>query len=188
MQGHALYYGRAQLVDDFFGRLDYQLPHRVNVADFILDIASGDIAANGRWSLMLPHAGFFLQGNKCESPIDVLLKPFSLCLLLCGRLTASVTPDTFNIVSSETTKTRSGKCVNLKGVEGLRLHAYERSFNTDILSQCERLFLQGWRTEQAASRKVLREVSAQPPCGRLHWSHLHSRGACTGRERWSYQL
>ncbi len=48
LQGHALYYGRAQLVDNFFGRLDYHLPHRVNVADFILDIASGDVAMVGR--------------------------------------------------------------------------------------------------------------------------------------------
>ncbi|EIE25035.1 P-loop containing nucleoside triphosphate hydrolase protein [Coccomyxa subellipsoidea C-169] len=41
-QGHALYYGRAQLADEYFDRLGYQLPYRVNVADFILDLASAD--------------------------------------------------------------------------------------------------------------------------------------------------
>ncbi|CAL8462005.1 g1536 [Coccomyxa elongata] len=47
-QGHALYYGRAQLADEYFQRLGYQLPYRVNVADFILDLASADVSAPGR--------------------------------------------------------------------------------------------------------------------------------------------
>ena len=48
MQGHALYYDRAQLADAYFEHLGYQLPYRVNVADFILDLASGDVSASGR--------------------------------------------------------------------------------------------------------------------------------------------
>ncbi len=47
-QGHALYYGRAQLADEYFQQLGYQLPYRVNVADFILDLASADVSAPGR--------------------------------------------------------------------------------------------------------------------------------------------
>ncbi len=47
-QGHALYYGRAQLADAFFACLGAQLPYRVNVADFVLDLASGDAATEGR--------------------------------------------------------------------------------------------------------------------------------------------
>ncbi|KAL3132535.1 hypothetical protein ABBQ32_009078 [Trebouxia sp. C0010 RCD-2024] len=42
-QGHALYYGRGDLADDFFDKLGYRLPYRVNVADFILDLASADV-------------------------------------------------------------------------------------------------------------------------------------------------
>jgi hypothetical protein len=48
-----LYYGRAQLVDEFFAHLGYDLPHRVNVADFILDIASGSVASADRCDLWL---------------------------------------------------------------------------------------------------------------------------------------
>jgi hypothetical protein len=53
MQGHALYYGRAQLADDYFEMLGYRLPHRVNVADFILDLASGDVSLPDRYVLCL---------------------------------------------------------------------------------------------------------------------------------------
>lgn len=57
LQGHALYYGRAQLADEYFQRLGYQLPYRVNVADFILDLASADVSADGRCgSLSHPHS------------------------------------------------------------------------------------------------------------------------------------
>ena len=57
VQGHALYYGRAQLADDYFEKMGYSLPYRVNVADFILDLASGDVSIEGRcssfWSFIL---------------------------------------------------------------------------------------------------------------------------------------
>jgi hypothetical protein len=33
-----------KLADDFFEMLGYKLPYRVNVADFILDLASGDVS------------------------------------------------------------------------------------------------------------------------------------------------
>eukprot|EP00887_Chlorella_sp_A99_P001388 scaffold8.g1388.t1 len=42
-QGHAMFYGHAQQVDEWFSRLGFTLPYRVNVADFILDLASGDV-------------------------------------------------------------------------------------------------------------------------------------------------
>ena len=48
LQGHALYYGRAQLADDYFEKMGYHLPYRVNVADFILDLASGDVSMDDR--------------------------------------------------------------------------------------------------------------------------------------------
>lgn len=43
MQGHALYYGRGGLADEWFDKLGYTLPYRVNVADFILDLSSADV-------------------------------------------------------------------------------------------------------------------------------------------------
>ena len=48
VKGHALYYGRAQLADDYFQKMGYHLPYRVNVADFILDLASGDVSMDDR--------------------------------------------------------------------------------------------------------------------------------------------
>eukprot|EP00884_Botryococcus_braunii_P016367 jgi/Botrbrau1/3413/Bobra.0337s0046.1 len=47
-QGHALYYGPAQEADAFFSSLGYRLPYRVNIADFILDLASSDVALGKR--------------------------------------------------------------------------------------------------------------------------------------------
>lgn len=43
LQGHALYYGRGSLADEWFDKLGYTLPYRVNVADFILDLSSADV-------------------------------------------------------------------------------------------------------------------------------------------------
>ena len=48
LQGHALYYGSAQLADAFFEVLGAHLPYRVNVADHILDLSSADVAMPGR--------------------------------------------------------------------------------------------------------------------------------------------
>lgn len=41
-EGHVMYYGAANLVLDWFGHLGYQLPHGINTADFILDMAMGE--------------------------------------------------------------------------------------------------------------------------------------------------
>jgi len=46
--GHALYYGDAQQAVDYFERVDYPIPPRVNAADFILDIASGEVPSKLR--------------------------------------------------------------------------------------------------------------------------------------------
>ena len=40
--GHTMYSGRADLVHEWFSHLGFGLPFGVNVADFILDLASGD--------------------------------------------------------------------------------------------------------------------------------------------------
>ena len=48
-QGHAMYYGRADAVDEWFRRLGAELPYRMNVADYILDLASGDAIVTGRY-------------------------------------------------------------------------------------------------------------------------------------------
>ena len=54
LQGHALYYGRGDLADDFFDKLGYRLPYRVNVADFILDLASADVYTESRYRASVP--------------------------------------------------------------------------------------------------------------------------------------
>ena len=45
-EGHAIYYGRAPLATDWFARLGYRMPYGVNAADFLLDVASGDVVAS----------------------------------------------------------------------------------------------------------------------------------------------
>lgn len=42
-QGHAMYYGHAQQAVDYFEALGFPIPPRVNAADFILDLASGEV-------------------------------------------------------------------------------------------------------------------------------------------------
>lgn len=44
--GHAIYYGSASLAADWFHRLGFTLPYGVNAADFLLDVASGDVTAD----------------------------------------------------------------------------------------------------------------------------------------------
>ena len=46
-QGHVMYYGIASEAVDFFERLGYTIPPRVNAADFILDLSSGEVAGVG---------------------------------------------------------------------------------------------------------------------------------------------
>lgn len=61
IQGHALYYGRAQLADDYFQKMGYHLPYRVNVADFILDLASGDFSVDDRQAPALTDSSLPLR-------------------------------------------------------------------------------------------------------------------------------
>lgn len=53
VQGHALYYGRGNLADEYFDKLGYTLPYRVNVADFILDLSSADVYTESRYCTFL---------------------------------------------------------------------------------------------------------------------------------------
>jgi hypothetical protein len=48
LQGHAMYYGSAKEAIGWFGRLGYKLPYGINAADFILDLASSDVATQKR--------------------------------------------------------------------------------------------------------------------------------------------
>lgn len=45
-QGHAIYYGPALDASSWFASLGHPLPYGTNIADFILDLASGDLAAS----------------------------------------------------------------------------------------------------------------------------------------------
>ncbi|KAL3156013.1 hypothetical protein ABBQ32_013001 [Trebouxia sp. C0010 RCD-2024] len=43
-EGHSIYYGDAQLATEWFHKLGYTIPYLINAADFILDLASGDVS------------------------------------------------------------------------------------------------------------------------------------------------
>lgn len=43
-KGHCLYYGMSDQVDTWFDQLGYKLPYKINIADFILDLASADVS------------------------------------------------------------------------------------------------------------------------------------------------
>lgn len=43
---HSIYYGDAQLATEWFHKLGYTIPYLINAADFILDLASGDVSTN----------------------------------------------------------------------------------------------------------------------------------------------
>jgi ABC-type multidrug transport system ATPase subunit len=46
--GHVMYYGKAHMAADWFHKLGFTLPYGTNVADFILDLASGAILTDER--------------------------------------------------------------------------------------------------------------------------------------------
>ncbi|KAI7836411.1 hypothetical protein COHA_009711 [Chlorella ohadii] len=46
--GHAIYYGQAAMAAAWFGSLGYSLPFGSSLADFILDLASGDVGTQDR--------------------------------------------------------------------------------------------------------------------------------------------
>lgn len=41
---HPIYHGDAQLATEWFHKLGYTIPYLINAADFILDLASGDVS------------------------------------------------------------------------------------------------------------------------------------------------
>ena len=43
-KGHCLYYGMSSQVDTWFDQLGYKLPYKINIADFMLDLASADVS------------------------------------------------------------------------------------------------------------------------------------------------
>ncbi|KAK9821260.1 hypothetical protein WJX74_004512 [Apatococcus lobatus] len=47
-KGHCLYYGMSDQVDTWFDHLGYTLPYKINIADFILDLASADVTKINR--------------------------------------------------------------------------------------------------------------------------------------------
>ena len=47
-EGHAIYHGDAHMAAQYFESVGYKVPFGVNVADFMLDLASGDIASDAR--------------------------------------------------------------------------------------------------------------------------------------------
>ena len=74
-QGHPLYHGPAAQAVDWFDCLGYALPYRVNAADFILDLASGDVASGGRGgeesrALLEACAERFLAGQRQAEGFD----------------------------------------------------------------------------------------------------------------------
>lgn len=50
-----MYYGQADHAVIWFCRLGYELPHGINAADFILDLASSDIANDERCASLSRH-------------------------------------------------------------------------------------------------------------------------------------
>ncbi|GMH34285.1 hypothetical protein BSKO_02119 [Bryopsis sp. KO-2023] len=77
-EGHTMYYGDAKLVMGWFQKLGQPLPLGVNIADFILDLANGDINDEERSgdecrqefiSAFLSYSTKHHQGVTCESDI-----------------------------------------------------------------------------------------------------------------------
>lgn len=73
---HAIYYGDAQLATEWFHKLGYTLPYQINAADFILDLASGDVStqkvsgAESRQHLIACAETFLLVGACLLLPFD----------------------------------------------------------------------------------------------------------------------
>lgn len=69
-EGHVMYYGAAKLALDWFAHLKYPCPYGVNIADFMLDLANGDMEAEGRHdddakdSLIASYAYFSVAHDK----------------------------------------------------------------------------------------------------------------------------
>ena len=88
---HPIYYGDAQLATEWFHKLGYTIPYLINAADFILDLASGDVStkkisgADSRLHLINCAERFLtvslaLPSCPFVSPGPVKLGPIALCV------------------------------------------------------------------------------------------------------------
>ena len=64
-----MYYGRAAETVEWFAKLGYTLPYRVNTADFILDLSSADVSTEKRC------------GHCCSKRAEVLSRTTKIVLL-----------------------------------------------------------------------------------------------------------
>lgn len=47
-EGHVMYYGCAEMANEWFAHMDFPCTFGVNIADFILDLANGEVWDEGR--------------------------------------------------------------------------------------------------------------------------------------------
>jgi ABC-type Na+ transport system ATPase subunit NatA len=80
-EGHAIYYGRAALATDWFHRLGFTMPYGVNAADFLLDVASGDVSGatdgNGGGNAGSPPTSKPLSGEPARRHLIDVYERFS---------------------------------------------------------------------------------------------------------------
>ena len=76
-EGHAIYYGRAALATDWFHRLGFTMPYGVNAADFLLDVASGDVSGAAEGSVNGGGAGRRGGGGRGGATGAAASKPLS---------------------------------------------------------------------------------------------------------------
>ena len=78
---HSIYYGDAQLATEWFHKLGYTIPYLINAADFILDLASGDVSTNkitgaeSRLHLISCAETFLSVSPACHQLITLLFCP-----------------------------------------------------------------------------------------------------------------
>ena len=78
---HSIYYGDAQLATEWFHKLGYTIPYLINAADFILDLASGDVSTNkitgadSRLHLISCAETFLSVSSACHELITLLTCP-----------------------------------------------------------------------------------------------------------------
>jgi hypothetical protein len=99
VQGHALYYGRAQMADDYFQKMGYNLPYRVNVADFILDLASGDVSVDDRCARACFSFTALLR-KPTEVQPSIIVPDLDIACVWCCVLHALAVSASFTLVKS----------------------------------------------------------------------------------------
>ena len=67
-EGHVMYYGCAQMANDWFNDMDFPCTFGMNIADFILDLANGEVWYEVRWALVDLSLFFWKQYSACMSP------------------------------------------------------------------------------------------------------------------------